>query len=124
MSGTRVSLPMPDPVGNGSGPDPIRTAQVLKDLMDERFRQHETHGDQSHLPDGTGGTYWERLATIERMHCERAFMRGSGTYRHILAEEVAEAFAESDPALLRAELVQVAAVAVQWIEAIDKREAK
>ncbi|HYF53037.1 MAG TPA: hypothetical protein VEA41_02135 [Salinarimonas sp.] len=43
------------------------------------------------------------------------------TYSQILAEEVAEALAESDPMLLRAELVQVAAVAVQWVEAIDRR---
>jgi hypothetical protein len=42
----------------------------------------------------------------------------------ILEEEVAEAAAESDPAKLRAELVQVAAVAVAWIEAIDRRAAK
>lgn len=35
--------------------------------------------------------------------------------------DYAEALAESDPARLRAELVQVAAVAVCWIEAIDRR---
>ena len=41
----------------------------------------------------------------------------------ILAEEVAEVYAESDPDRLRAELIQVAAVCVQWIEAIDGRSA-
>lgn len=46
---------------------------------------------------------------------------GGLTWRHILAEEMFEALAESDPAKLRAELVQVAAVAVQWVEAIDRR---
>lgn len=40
---------------------------------------------------------------------------------HILREEVAEAFAETDPVALRGELVQVAAVAVAWAEAIDRR---
>lgn len=44
-------------------------------------------------------------------------------WRHILDEEVAEALAETDPERLRAELVQVAAVAVQWIEALDRRAA-
>jgi hypothetical protein len=34
---------------------------------------------------------------------------------------VAEALAEDDPTLLRAELIQVAAVAVAWVEAIDRR---
>ncbi len=42
----------------------------------------------------------------------------------VLLEEVYEALAESDPAKLRTELVQVAAVAVAWIEAIDRRAAK
>jgi hypothetical protein len=36
-------------------------------------------------------------------------------------EEVREAMAESDPAKLRVELVQVAAVSVAWIEALDRR---
>jgi hypothetical protein len=40
----------------------------------------------------------------------------------VLDEEVWEAFAESDPAKLRAELVQVAAVAFRWIEALDARK--
>lgn len=47
--------------------------------------------------------------------------KGIVTFRDILACEVAEAFAEEDPARLRAELIQVAAVAVQWVEAIDAR---
>jgi len=37
------------------------------------------------------------------------------------AEGWAGAIAERDPAKLRAELIQVAAVAVQWIQAIDRR---
>jgi hypothetical protein len=39
----------------------------------------------------------------------------------VLNEEVAEAFAESDPAKLRAELLQVAAVCAAWIYDIDTR---
>jgi hypothetical protein len=46
---------------------------------------------------------------------------GVVTWRDILHEEVCEAFAETDPEALRAELVQVAAVAVKWVEAIDRR---
>lgn len=53
----------------------------------------------------------------------RRFKAGRGTWRDILAEEFNEALAESDPDRLRAELVQVAAVAVNWVEAIDRREA-
>ena len=47
--------------------------------------------------------------------------RGSLAWDGILLEEVYEAFAEEDPIKLRSELVQVAAVAVQWIAAIDRR---
>lgn len=43
------------------------------------------------------------------------------TWLLIALEEVFEALAESDPAKLRAELVQSAAVHVAWIEAIDRR---
>ncbi|MEY9934267.1 hypothetical protein ABH926_008932 [Catenulispora sp. GP43] len=39
----------------------------------------------------------------------------------MLLEEVYEALAEVDPAALRAELVQVAAVAAAWVEDIDSR---
>ena len=42
----------------------------------------------------------------------------------ILNEEVAEVYAESDPVRQREELVQVAAVAVQMIEVIDRRLGK
>ncbi|WP_326768610.1 hypothetical protein OG978_32465 [Streptomyces sp. NBC_01591] len=39
----------------------------------------------------------------------------------ILLEEVYEALAESDPAQLRAELLQVAAVCAAWVSDIDRR---
>jgi hypothetical protein len=58
---------------------------------------------------------------MHREACQMATADGRVTWRHILTEEVYEAFAESDPTKLRAELVQVAAVAVQWIQAIDRR---
>ncbi|MEU4513245.1 hypothetical protein AB0G05_27425 [Nonomuraea wenchangensis] len=41
----------------------------------------------------------------------------------ILLEEVYEALGESDPAALSAELLQVAAVAVQWRRALSRRQA-
>jgi hypothetical protein len=42
------------------------------------------------------------------------------TWADVLNEEVAEALAATSVAHLREELVQVAAVAVRWIEAIDR----
>jgi hypothetical protein len=93
---------------------------VLVDVINERRSQHERWGEQSHH-DGTGGHALQVEATGAQLRCEMAFAENRGTWRHILEEEVAEAFAESDPVLLRAELVQVAAVAIQWVEAIDLR---
>ena len=68
-------------------------------------------------------------AKAARDECNREHRAGRGTYTHILVEEVAE-FVEacvihgetSDEA--RAEMVQVAAVALAMIEAIDRKRAK
>jgi hypothetical protein len=105
-------------------------AAVLAAVAAERARQDAQWGEQNH-PDGTGArtaswgalVHAETAATDARLRCQRAAKVGDLTWRHILNEEVAEAFAEGDPAKLRAELVQVAAVAAAWIEAIDRRAA-
>jgi NTP pyrophosphatase (non-canonical NTP hydrolase) len=80
------------------------TSDVLSDVHAERMRQDEKFGEQSH-DDGTWGL--------------------------VLTEEVGEACqaaleSRRNPCLrrhdlLREELVQVAAVAVAWIEALDRR---
>ena len=112
---------------------------VLREVQAERVRQAAKHGDQSHLPDGTGPgailadltayrntvradnlARWAKARTQAALQDEGG--DGSITFEHILTEEWAEAIAESDPAKLRVELIQVAAVAVQWIAAIDQRE--
>lgn len=54
--------------------------------------------------------------------CERAFAEGRGTWAHILVEEVAEALGAPTEVDLREELVQVAAVAIQWVRCIDRRQ--
>lgn len=94
--------------------------RVLADITAEREAQHAVHGVQHHLPDGTG-PQWAQLADNARRECEQAATVGRLTWRHILLEEVAEALAEDDPALLRRELVQVVAVGAQWLQAIDNR---
>lgn len=96
---------------------------ILNLILMERQRQDEKWGEQNH-PDGSGSDLQRDLAEQERDYCQRAFAAGRGTWRDVLAEEVAEAFAERDPARLRAELLQVAAVAVAWVEAIDRRVAE
>ncbi|OFV78483.1 hypothetical protein [Rhodococcus erythropolis] len=99
----------------------VRILGVLPEIADERERQDEKWGEQNH-PDGTGPDY--RGAAFEaRRRCQRAARSGLVTYKDILEEEVYEAFAETDPVELREELVQVAAVAVAWIEKLDRERA-
>lgn len=95
-------------------------ARVLAEVAAERRHQDEKFGPQNHR-DGTGNLEQQKMAQDARSWCKSAFGSGHGTWSDVLAEEVAEVNAERDPALLRLELVQVAAVAVAWIEAIDRR---
>ena len=96
---------------------------VIDEVAAERRRQDDKWGEQRHL-DGVATTDVDRVAAeTARRACGAAADNGTLTWRLILDEEVHEAFAEADPALLRAELIQVAAVAVAWVEAIDRRAA-
>jgi NTP pyrophosphatase (non-canonical NTP hydrolase) len=98
-----------------------RMMDVLDDVGDEREAQHDKFGEQN-PPDGTdNGTLSTRRADQARAQCQAAFAKGEGTWTHILVEEVYEALAEVDSTELRKELVQVAAVAVAWVEALDRR---
>jgi hypothetical protein len=106
------------------------TAAVIAHIADERMRQDEKWGEQNH-PDGTGpdvpmpSTWLNMRQMAERAHeaCQTKADRGDVSWRDILLEEVYEALAERNPASLRAELLQVAAVAANWAEAIDRRTA-
>jgi hypothetical protein len=95
---------------------------VLMEVAMERTRQNAKWGEQNH-PDGTGGLHHVLAVDDVRRGVERAAAEGRQNWANVMGEEVAEAFAESDPARLHAELVQVAAVATAWIEAIDRRPA-
>ena len=92
--------------------DPDLRAFLL--VRAERARQDAKWGDQSHRPDGTGALKWAALADDQKQATDEAAEDGSLTWRHILLEEVYEAFAESDPEKLTEELIQVAAVALAW----------
>lgn len=98
----------------------MSTASVMAEVARERQAQDVKWGEQNH-PDGTG-QYPEVIeADVARMATENAADGGYLDWLHILREEVAEAFAETDPVRLRGELLRVAAVAVAWVEAIDRR---
>ena len=102
---------------------PTFLSRAERDVRAERTRQNAKWGEQNH-PDGTGGVMYVAIADEARMDCQRAAAEGKVTWRDILTEEFAEALAEGDPERLRAELIQVAAVAMAWAEAIDRRLAR
>lgn len=96
-------------------------AGVLAEVIAERGRQDAKWGEPVDHPDGTGGSVAIGAALDAKANTDRAAAEGRVTWRHILREEVAEAFAETDPVKLRAELVQVAAVTVKWLRMLDAR---
>jgi hypothetical protein len=100
----------------------LRQGRILREIAEERDAQDALFGVQD-LPDGTGPEFTD-AANMARDACDAAFSSKRGTFRHVFIEEVYEAFAESDPAKLRAELVQAVAVGVKWIEGIDRREGR
>lgn len=87
----------------------------------ERQAQLAKFGDQRH-PDGTGLPVYQYAANRYRDAADRNAAAGVLAWRDVLLEEVYEALAESDPAALRAELVQVAAVCAAWIHDLDQRD--
>lgn len=118
----------------------LRMVSVLLEVEGERHRQHEKWGEQNHpsveptLIHRPGGCTGDRMCehyeipseSRAKAMCERAALNGVCTYADILIEEVSEAIAsaatDETEQSLRGELVQVAAVAVAWIEAIDRRK--
>ncbi|MDP4506857.1 NUDIX hydrolase [Nonomuraea turcica] len=115
---------------DGDAGVPGSLARVLAEVAAERAAQDERWGMQE-LPDGTGGARTTAESDLARQETETAAPYGEDggdevparirDQRHVLAEEVLEAFAEADPDRLRAELIQVAAVAVKWAQALDRR---
>lgn len=107
--------------------------KVLTEIGAEIERSIAKHGDQRHVPLGTGVdvaplTFAGDDQTAENLAQQAKYWTdnhsqksgdGTVTWRDILTEEVFEAYAENDPLDVRAELVQVAAVAVKMIDAID-----
>ncbi|MBS1771132.1 MAG: hypothetical protein JSS77_15895 [Acidobacteria bacterium] len=57
-----------------------------------------------------------------RTRCEVAEKNGVLSFADVLMEEVSEAMDAESAVELRAELIQVAAVAVKWIESLDKQD--
>lgn len=98
----------------------MSVGSVLIEVRDERRRQDEKHGPIQAIPDGTGGKQAERDRDMAIALTDARAENGTVSWADVLYEEVMEAFAESDKAALRKELIQVGAVAVKWVEQIDR----
>src|SRR4051794_4147319 len=97
---------------------PVRadeTADALMDVARERFRQIAKWGAQT-WPDGTGCVSYRNARDAAQRHTDDQAAAGRVTWTDILLEEVYEALAETHPDKLREELIQVAAVALSWVE--------
>lgn len=70
---------------------------ILNSIVDERVRQDEKWGDQSEHP----ATFWYAVLGEE-------------------VGEVANAILHEDAGAVKKELIQVAAVAVAWLEAMER----
>lgn len=102
------------------GYNPNRAQSAVVDaIVAERGAQDAKWGVQNH-PNGTGMVGDRERADSARHVCDVLFRAGTGSWRDILHEEVQEAFAEHDPVKLREELIQVAAVAMAWVENMDR----
>jgi hypothetical protein len=102
----------------------MKQSSILSQIAAERKRQDAKWGIQNHPMLDSELTPEEAVAIAEeaRARCQKAAADGTIAWSHILVEEVAETFAETEPARQREELIQVAAVALAMIECIDRKE--
>ena len=107
---------------------------ALVDVAGERQRQEVKWGEQNHpdfspaldhvvSPVERSHFYSLPSATLARIRCQYKAELGDLAYMDILLEEVCELLEAKDKAELRTELIQVAAVAVDWAEKIDRETA-
>ena len=95
-------------------------SDALPAIRAERERQDAKWGEQNHR-DGTGYDF-ERQRESLRKACQDAAAEGVVTWADIFLEEVYEALSETNPERLHAELIEAAAVAAQWADAIKRRQ--
>lgn len=93
---------------------------VLLEVALERTSQDAKWGEQNH-DSGCGEKAYGYMRDCYREIYETSAVLGRVTWADVMLEEVYEALSEEDPKKLRAELLQVAAVAVAWVECLDRK---
>lgn len=113
---------------------------IFEEAFTEISKAEEKHGNQDHLPslDQTllkrkGSCSSQRMCDeyniaaeyTAKNNCNVAFKRGELTHAHILIEEISEAVCcLEDEKEMRKELIQVIAMATNWILSIDNNHKK
>jgi len=102
---------MPEPVGSVSG---VVVTSVYDEVLEERLRAHAKHAPNGSSMEGRHYAHasWlavlvEEVGEVGRALCEGLYLRVNPT--RLRGE-------------LRSELVQVAAMATAWVDAIDRWE--
>jgi len=95
---------------------------IFHEIDAERKRQDVQWGVQAHpmVPADAPVLFFKKAAEYARNNCDKRATLGTASWYDILREEFYEAFAEDFPVRQREELVQVAAVALEIIESIDR----
>ncbi len=106
---------------------------ILEEVKQERIRQDLKWGEQNHPSvdltlnsrhpypsDRMCEEYEIPTESRAKFLCENSFTDNHGTWAHILVEEVSETISSPNEELRREELIQLIAVAVAWVESIDR----
>jgi hypothetical protein len=93
---------------------------VLDEVLDDRRFSHTYH-DERNLPDGTSEFYKPEFAKAAKNAVQQR-EQGTLTWRDLMMVTAISATLVTDPEDLRDELVELASLVVEWIEAIDRRE--
>jgi hypothetical protein len=98
--------------------------RIFSEINRECKRQDEKWGEQNHemIAFDYHAIQYRAIAKSMKKQNKKDSKEGRATWDNILLKEVCEAFAETEPKKQRKEMIQVAAVAVQIIECLKRRE--
>lgn len=97
---------------------------ILAEVLLEVEKAELKHGPQMHVPLGCSSAQFEIRSELYKGETDVAFKDGRGTWMHIAREEVYETFAEDEPAKIRTEALQAAAMFVKIVQRCDIEIAK
>ena len=98
---------------------------ILEEVRKERERQNVKWGEQNHSVIEWQAILMEEVGEVTKeasdYHFKNPYLNGQGEMQNVLENDVVQHIRLKD---YRKELIQVAAVAVQMIECLDRNELK